>query len=385
MKTLITFLGRVPKNDGSYRKTRYVFDNHSHTEEVAFFGWALQQRIRPDRFVVFGTSGSMWDHLFEGDLQLGEAAEEARLNLLEDVDAKSVSQAMLDALAPVLSNKLGCAVSLRLLPYGLSESEQVALLQRMADEVPKNSGLHLDITHALRHLPMIGLMAALYLRELRKVKVEKIWYGAYEEDTNQAQVYDLNGLLRIADGIAAMARYHKDGDYSALAGLLGDDGQLLEQAAFYERTTNPVKAREKLTSWINHPIKNTNPVSVLFEDEIKQRISWHKGKNRAEWEKSLAFEYLKRRDFVRAVAFGLEGVISREVVNAGGNLNDYETRNNKREELKHSLDGFKTLNNLRNALLHGLLPSDNKIRKIIRDEQTLYITLKDLLKQVMEP
>ncbi len=384
MKTLVTFLGRVPKNDGSYRKTRYLFDDGGHAEELAFFGWALVQRIHPDRFVVFGTRGSMWDHLFEGDLQLGNAAEVDRLALVEAVENKTVSQPMLDALAPVLADKLGCEVLLWLVPYGLSETDQVELLRHMADAVPEQSTLHLDITHAFRHLPMIGLLAALYLRALRKVTVEKIWYGAYNEDTGEAPVYELNGLLKIADGISAMTSYNKDGDYSVLAGLQGDSGCFLRQAAFYERCTNPVKAREKLTSWSKQECQEHNPLAVLFADELRQRISWFKGKSRADWEKALAFEYLERHDFVRAAAFGLESAISRAVADAGGNLNVFETRNRKREELKYVRDGFKTLNNLRNALVHGLLSKDRKVLNMTEDEQTLYSTLKSLLRQVLE-
>jgi hypothetical protein len=65
--TLLTFLGRVPKTDNGYRKTRYDFGDGCPTEPVAFFGWPLQKRIKADRLIM-GTAGPMWNHLFGGDI-----------------------------------------------------------------------------------------------------------------------------------------------------------------------------------------------------------------------------------------------------------------------------------------------------------------------------
>ena len=57
----------VPKKDNSDRPTRYDYGDGSEEPPAAFFGWSLQRRLQPDRLVILGTSGSIWDHLFEGD------------------------------------------------------------------------------------------------------------------------------------------------------------------------------------------------------------------------------------------------------------------------------------------------------------------------------
>ncbi|MFN3595627.1 MAG: TIGR02221 family CRISPR-associated protein, partial [Thiobacillaceae bacterium] len=57
--TLISFLGRAPKGESGYRATRYRFAD-AQTRPVAFFGWALRERIAPSRMVILGTEGSMW-------------------------------------------------------------------------------------------------------------------------------------------------------------------------------------------------------------------------------------------------------------------------------------------------------------------------------------
>lgn len=88
---LITFLGRVPKTDGSYRTTAYDFDLRQ-SAPVAFFGWALRERLQPRRLLILGTAGGRWDHLFERNLELGEQAETQRLALIEGVETKDVAQ-----------------------------------------------------------------------------------------------------------------------------------------------------------------------------------------------------------------------------------------------------------------------------------------------------
>ena len=42
--TPITFLGRVPKQEGTYGSTRYDFGEGVPTGPVAFFGWPLTRR-----------------------------------------------------------------------------------------------------------------------------------------------------------------------------------------------------------------------------------------------------------------------------------------------------------------------------------------------------
>ena len=72
--TLVSFIGRSTRRNaaGGYEPTRYKFPN-GEMESTAHFGWALMQRGKPDRMVILGTSGSMWDYWVEG-LGLGQSA-----------------------------------------------------------------------------------------------------------------------------------------------------------------------------------------------------------------------------------------------------------------------------------------------------------------------
>ena len=384
---LLTFLGRVPleNNRRSYRKTRYDFGEGRLPEEAAFFGWPLRNHLVdrgrvPDRLVILGTAGSMWDHLFEGDLALGEAGEEARLALLEAVDAKAVTAEHLAPLAPVLTEALGCTVSLVLIPYCRDEAEQARLLAILADEVNEQDRVDLDVTHGFRHLPMLALLAALQLRSVRRATVEGIWYGAFDPDTGAAPVHNLVGLLHLADWIQALHTYDKDGDYGVFSPLLGSAGNRLREAAFFERTSNVVKAREQLTTWSKQPdpFPSGDPAAELFRAELERRIAWYRAPDRAEWEARLARQYLDREDFVRAAIYGHEARISAKVSRTGGNLHDYTVREQAREALKAE-HGFRALGRLRNALAHGVLPEDAQTAKIVRSPKKLAAELNRLL------
>jgi CRISPR-associated Csx2 family protein len=382
--TLISFLGRVPKGENGYRTTRYTFDGEAD-EPTAFIGWSLRWRLNLDRLVILGTAGSMWDHLFEKDIALGREAEDERLALQDATETKTVTEALLEPLAPLLAKQLGCEVRLALIPYCRDEAEQLELLRIMATEVNPGEQVHLDVSHGFRHLPMLALLSALHLREVKNADIAGIWYGTYDPDTGEAPVYNLAGLLRIADWLGALHTFDKDGDYGAFANLLGPAGAQLAKAAFFERTSNPVKAREALTTWINRDDRypSCDPAAQLFRDQLEERVRWFRLSNRPAWEKNLAWEYLERGDYVRAVIYGLEAVISQEAIQRAQDAGDFDCRDKLREELKDTREGFKTLGRLRNAFAHGVRPFDKDIERAISDQANLRNTLKSLFTQLL--
>ena len=69
-KALITFIGRYTESEEGYKKATYEIEGNIQ-EPSAFLGFNLQQHLSPNRLIVMGTNSSMWDHLFEGDIDLG--------------------------------------------------------------------------------------------------------------------------------------------------------------------------------------------------------------------------------------------------------------------------------------------------------------------------
>ena len=396
--TLITILGRTPKEANGYRTTRYTFDDQTQTEPLAFFGWALQQRIQPERMVVLGTSGSMWDHLFEGDIELGGDGAEERLALIEACDNKQVTQSQLDKLSPHLSYRLGCTVELTLIPYARNETEQVQLLRTIASHVPASETVHLDVTHGFRHLPMLSLLAALYLRIARNATIEKIWYAAYDPDTNTAPVLDLSGLLRIADGLQALASFDKDGDYGVFvqllhqAGLSPESTQALREAAYFENILNVGDATGKLRTARKLGLDQAQlkPEADLLLPSIRERLDWLDEKKQFEKQTKLARQALARQDYLRATLYAYEAVITKLCLIARVPTEDFNERKAVHEAYETKLknlrnqehDDYKLLRNLRNQVAHGTRGSKGEIQSIMLNESLMQQTLTQLLERI---
>jgi CRISPR-associated DxTHG motif protein len=251
----------------------------------------------------------------------------------------------------------------------------------------------LDVTHAFRHLPMLALVAARYLTRVRGIAVENIYYGALTmEDpaTGETPVLRLGGLLRMMDWVDALATYDKDGDYGVFAELLTNDGMepgrssLLAKAAYFERTGNPVKARETLTSVFGSVESHGGALGNLFRQELRERISWHRRTSRHEWELELSDAYLERRDYLRAATFLQEAWVSREVFTRKADTNDYKERESAREHGRKTDGKFNILSKLRNAMTHGVRKDDKdkEVQKTLNGENKLRLELAAIRKRL---
>lgn len=170
MTTLISLLGKAAKG---YRTANYVFDDHTVRTEP-FFGMALLEHAKPDRIILAGTTGSMWDVFFEHQ----QTDDEATLALIDAVANQTVSAEMLAVHEQRLTQKLGISVQCLLISYARNEAEQTAILTDLAAKLQPGEQVILDVTHAFRHLPMLALVAARYLARVRGVQVQEVYYGA---------------------------------------------------------------------------------------------------------------------------------------------------------------------------------------------------------------
>lgn len=387
MKILITFLGkgRNEKQLTGYNTARYRFPDRDR--EVSYFGLALAEYLKPDRIVILGTAGSMWD-VFLLD-EAANAPEDRLHELIAAVAENRVTEELIKTFEPAIRSYVGHPVSLALIPFGRDEQEQTAILGRLAQEVAESDELFFDVTHGFRHLPMIGLVSARYLARVRHANVREIYYGAPEmKEDGITPVLQLGGLLKMLDWVDALASYDKDGDYSIFSSLLEDEGveapaaKALREAAFFERTTNVPKAAEKLSTMWPHIERLRGNIAPFFRDELERRLGWFKRNGRGEKERRLAEDYVARRDYLRATIFAQESCVSRKVDEQRGNLDDYDTRDQARNDLRKINESFKTLVNLRNYMAHGIRSQDRTTKGALSDESSLRNTLNNLFRNL---
>jgi CRISPR-associated Csx2 family protein len=378
---LISFLGKPPK-DGQYREANYCFAD-GRQETARFFSSALNKHIQPEKLVMLGTSGSMWDVLCADD-------HEQWTNLSEAVESDSVTQAQLDIFAISASSALQVDCQLKRIPYGDNLTEQVEILQTMADTIQAGDTVSLDLTHGLRHLPMLGLLSAMYLQTARAVIINGIYYGALDRTKNGlTPVMQLNGLLNIAEWLHALDGFNKTGNLSPFSELLQQEGiaqetaQCLEEAAFFENTLNIPNARAPLKKFTAATQNGLTGIGALFEDSLKERIAWHKEDNLYLRQRSNASFYLQQGDYLRAAALGYEAYITWLVQQDKRvprlDPQNYEHRQQIKESLKKNND-YKLLNNLRNALAHGTRSDMAEVQRALSSKDNLHAELKRLFK-----
>jgi len=389
--SLISFLGKARKLEGgTYRQANYRFDDNT-TITSQFFGLALNDVINPDQLIILGTSGSMWDVFYE-HLAKTEQQQEHWLELTEAVEDNRVEQDMLDICAQDLSDQLGMPCLFALIPYGINTEEQTRILDIIVQNIQSGDQVSLDLTHGLRHLPMLGLLSAMYLKTARQVDIKGLYYGALELTENaETPVMNLDGLLKIADWINALQGFDKTGDIAPFSALMQQEGMakatadLLKQAAFFENTLSITKARRPLRDFADQTQDGLPGIARLFEDSLKQRIAWKDQNNIYLRQRDKALFYLKQGDYLRAATLGYEAYITRHIKqhSPSADPENFEIRDQAKTALREELGGtekqqFKRLNNIRNALAHGTRAQLGDIQAALNDENQLKTMLNEL-------
>ncbi|WP_374690952.1 TIGR02221 family CRISPR-associated protein [Accumulibacter sp.] len=383
MTTLISFLGkgRLDAQRTGYQETTYRF-SADFARTVPYFGLALREYLKPQRLILVGTSGSMWDVFFER-----QGNDDEVLRLMEATEREAVTQELLDLPRQRLAEQLGIPVVCRLIPYARDTAEQVQILHDLAAVVSPGERLCLDLTHGFRHLPMLALVAARYLERVAGVAVEELYYGAWDmrNSAGETPVLPLRGLLTMLDWVDALATYDKDGDYGVFAPLLEDDGmaagtaERLAQAAYFERTSNPVSAQKTLSGVFRAVEAHRGQLGALFGETLQKRIGWFRGAQREDWELSLAAAYLERRDYLRAATFLYEAFITRACKQQG--LADPDGFGNRKHAYKaasRTTPQLRQLVDLRNSLAHGVRPHTAESARALADEGRLRSRLQEL-------
>ena len=384
MTTLISLLGKAAKG---YRTANYVFDDHTVRTEP-FFGMALLEQAQPDRLILAGTAGSMWDVFFEHQ----QTDDEATLALIDAVANQTISAEMLAVHEQRLSEKLGIPVQCLLISYARDEAEQSTILTDLAEHLAPGENIILDVTHGFRHLPMLALVAARYLARVRGVQVQEVYYGAHEmtdKATEQTPVLRLSAMLHMLDWVDALAVYEHSGNYGIFAPLLQQDGMpaeranLLAQAAYFERNGNPVQAKQSLSGAHNHVRDHPGALGQLFKHTLTEHIGWFRQGSRADWELALADRYLARQDYLRTITYLCEAYISRATEKFGGNVNQFEDRERAFIGADKNQDVW-LLKHLRNAMTHGVRSDNRDAKPLLQDQQKLDKKLRALRKSLFQ-
>jgi CRISPR-associated DxTHG motif protein len=195
-RKLISFLGT-----GDYAPWCYQFNGRSTGKPVEFVQIALAEFFRPSEILIFTTEEAYAKNFApSGKLrfQLDELVKQGFAQ-----NAKNV-----------------------IIPSGRSEAEIWEIFNTVLRHVGQDDHLLFDVTHSFRSLPLIALACIQYLRALRNVSLEGIYYGAFEarkdpRDPDQpAPVFDLTPFVELMDWSQAVGEFVKYGECGAMGELL---------------------------------------------------------------------------------------------------------------------------------------------------------------------
>ncbi len=231
----------------------YVFQDSGEVVKARYCALALLEHLKtrstlPHRLVVLGTPGSCWDTLIE----VLHDHSGVRENVCPDIQTLAVKletrgkkpdrplqQKDLDAWESWVNEHAappGVRVEFRLVDYAVTPEAQRAFIQTIDTLVRGAGRISFDLTHSLRHLATLALLAALIIRKHRDIATS-VYYGAFEisqQNEGLSPVIRLDGLLDMLDFLAALAAYDKDGDYAVFAPLLEEKGAKKQAAQLRE-------------------------------------------------------------------------------------------------------------------------------------------------------
>ena len=204
MKTIITFLGGLGPKLTTYR---FTTPDGAHDIQGGFFPLALRQHIADyDEMLVFATD-------------LAQKVAWPEIEKLNDTRIKCV---------PIATGE---------------NTEQIwSIFQKVTSHVHEGDVVTFDITHGLRSIPFMVFLFAAYLKSARSVRIDGIYYGAFElgRDGNPAPVIDLSEFAAMLDWITATDQFVQTGDARRLAQRLNPSGESNTPAAQAAKALNDV-------------------------------------------------------------------------------------------------------------------------------------------------
>ncbi len=141
------------------------------------------------------------------------------------------------------------------IPDGRNDIELWEIFQTVIDAIDPEEAVIFDITHGFRSLPFLSFLAAAYLRVVKNIRLEGLYFGNFEArdqsvTPNRTPVLDLTGFVELLDWMVGADYFVRFGDARDLARLL---------RAQHERVKPDPHTASKadMSAWNNSPVKTT--------------------------------------------------------------------------------------------------------------------------------
>ncbi|NJO43576.1 MAG: TIGR02221 family CRISPR-associated protein [Cyanobacteria bacterium RU_5_0] len=116
--------------------------------------------------------------------------------------------------------QLGDRVQAKDIPSGRTESEIWQIFDAVVDVVVPGEQVIFDITSAFRSIPILVLLAAAFLQKARDVKIQGVYYGAFEINPPAPPIFDLTPAIKLLDWFTATNQFIATGSSVEFSKLL---------------------------------------------------------------------------------------------------------------------------------------------------------------------
>jgi cell division protein DivIC len=406
--TVVSFLGTGQKQNrhdsrSGYRTTTYRFtrsDGGEFLSTTSLFGTALIRFLREthvtiDRWIVLGTSASLWSELNQV-LPNPDLVLEQYCAIDDLVAACSVDQAALDAWQQTL-NTHAQPLELRLCLTGeaIDPASQQPIAAALFSNVPRGNNLVFDISHGFRHQPIIATHVVSLMRWTHSISSVSFYSGVWEaRDHNDiAPVAVMPICQELVNATEAAATLALTGNFEPLARCLGHNA---EMAWFLENTNQVGNARRYAQNLQINTTGHAYVVRSQLAELLHERLQWAKGDRFAERVLESARMALDRKDYFRAIVLGYEALLIRagQILYPNADPLSYQSRLDAEKALEGRLTGddrelLMDLRHTRNACAHGtrsdrasvqqVMGQPQEYRRLVKRTFTLFDRLPQLL------
>lgn len=234
-KVLISFLGTgrlVDKSKRVYDPVNYHLGDKD-LGEYSFVGAAIKDFHEIDRekdkIIIIGSIHSMWEEIYKIFAPVNEFDPDTHVKIgvfCDDANSKTPLDSF--EYKNVISNALGNNSQVVLIKYGYNEQEiqdNLRIILGIQQFLMPGDELIVDVTHSFRSLPIYIMQLLIFLKNIKKVKISKIYYGMFEMRTElgYAPIVDLSSILSVNDWIIGAYNFIEFGNTYKIAELLQND------------------------------------------------------------------------------------------------------------------------------------------------------------------
>ena len=247
-KVLISPLGSGRLNRKSeereYVPANYKFNDSEQEYETTFVTAALAEHLQIDKVLLLGTSGSMWDEVYnyytehsynavdmDYWLELVDKKENSSYGdpKIKKDDLDKVDTAIDNFLAEVNPNSQGGSKAV-LIDYGAKEEElwnNFDIFMELSEELEDGDEVYLDITHSFRSIPIFMYLMMEFIQDLKEENIELagLYYGMLEVkgDLDYAPVVDLKPFFEISQWIRGIYNFTNFGSGYLISNLIEEE------------------------------------------------------------------------------------------------------------------------------------------------------------------